>query len=144
MVDKICNFLTNKIKEEDPKIDEEKAEIIHYGIELMVGEIPKIFIMIAIAYLLGVRKTYAPFLFYHITISNLFRWISFKNTHWLYYLYNCYVYRNCIFSTICTIVRRNEIYSYSNYMVLWNNNDYQICTSRYRECTNFSKKRKKK
>ena len=54
MVDKICDFLTNKIRQEDSNIDDEKAEIIHYGVELIVGEIPKIFIMIAIAFLLGV------------------------------------------------------------------------------------------
>ena len=54
MIDKICDFLTNKIKEQNPDIDDEKAEVIHYGVELIVGEIPKIFIMIAIAFLLGI------------------------------------------------------------------------------------------
>ena len=54
MVDKICDFLTKKIRQEDSNIDDEKAEIIHYGVELIVGEIPKFFIMIAIAFLLGV------------------------------------------------------------------------------------------
>ena len=56
MVDKICDFLTNKIREEDGTIDDERAEIIQYGVELIVGEIPKLFIMIAIAILLGVGK----------------------------------------------------------------------------------------
>lgn len=54
MVDHICNFLTNRIRKENPEIDDERAEVIHYGIELIVGEIPKLFIMIGIAFLLGV------------------------------------------------------------------------------------------
>ena len=56
MIDNICNFLTKKIREENPDINDERAEIINYGIQLIVGEIPKIFIMIGIAFLLGVGK----------------------------------------------------------------------------------------
>ena len=54
MIDKICTFLTNRIRKEIPEIDDEKAEIINYGLQNIVGEIPKIFIMLGIAYLLGV------------------------------------------------------------------------------------------
>lgn len=54
MIDKICTFLTNRIRKEMPEIDDEKAEIINYGLQNIVGEIPKIFIMLGIAYLLGV------------------------------------------------------------------------------------------
>lgn len=54
MVDKICNYLTNKIRKESPEIDDERAEVINYGIHLIVGEIPKFFIIMGIAYLLGV------------------------------------------------------------------------------------------
>ncbi len=53
MVDKICDYLTNKIQKEDQEIDDERAEIINYGIHLIVGEIPKFFIIMGIAYLLG-------------------------------------------------------------------------------------------
>lgn len=56
MVDKVCDYLTNKIRKEDPNIDDERAEIINYGIHLIVGEIPKFFIIMGIAYLLGVLK----------------------------------------------------------------------------------------
>lgn len=56
MIDKICETLTNKIKIENPDIDEERAEIINYGLHLIIGEIPKFFIIIAIAFLLGVGK----------------------------------------------------------------------------------------
>ena len=58
MVDKICNYLTNKIKKQMPNVDEERAEIINYGIHIIVGELPKTFIFIAIAALLGVLKEF--------------------------------------------------------------------------------------
>ena len=56
MIDKICLFLTNKIRKEMPEIDDERAEVIKYGLLLLIGEIPKVFIMLAIAYFLGVFK----------------------------------------------------------------------------------------
>ncbi len=39
-----------------PEIDDERAEVINYGLQLVIGEIPKTFIIIAIAYGLGVLK----------------------------------------------------------------------------------------
>ncbi len=56
MIDKICMFLTNKMKKEMPDIDDERAEVINYGLQIILGEIPKIFIMLGIAYLLGAFK----------------------------------------------------------------------------------------
>jgi len=58
MVDKICDYLTNKIRKQMPDVDEERAEIINYGIHLIVGEIPKTFVFIAIAAILGVLKEF--------------------------------------------------------------------------------------
>lgn len=54
MVDKFCDYFTNKIRMESPEIDDERAEVINYGIHLIVGEIPKFFIIMGVAYLLGV------------------------------------------------------------------------------------------
>lgn len=56
MIDKICTFLTNKIRKEMPEIDDERAEVIYYGLQNIVGEIPKVFIMLGIAYALGIFK----------------------------------------------------------------------------------------
>ena len=56
MIDKICLFLTNKIRKEDPSIDDERAEVINYGLQIIIGEVPKTFIMLAVAYILGVFK----------------------------------------------------------------------------------------
>ena len=49
MIDKICEFLTKQIRKEMPEVDDEKAEVINYGLQNVVGEIPKIFITLGIA-----------------------------------------------------------------------------------------------
>lgn len=56
MIDKICMFLTNKIRKEMPDIDDERAEVINYGLQNIIGEIPKIFITLGIAYIFGIFK----------------------------------------------------------------------------------------
>lgn len=56
MIENICNILTQKIRKEMPEVDDERAEVINYGLQLVIGEIPKIFIMIAIAFLLGIGE----------------------------------------------------------------------------------------
>lgn len=56
MIDKICMFLTNRIRKEMPDIDEEKAEVINYGLKNIIGEIPKTFLVLIIAYFLGILK----------------------------------------------------------------------------------------
>lgn len=53
MIDKICEYLTNKIRKQMPEIDDEKAEVINYGIQLIVGEIPKILLMFGLGIILG-------------------------------------------------------------------------------------------
>ena len=52
LIEKICNFLTSKIQKEMPEVDEERAEVINYGLQLVIGEIPKIFIIFILAYIL--------------------------------------------------------------------------------------------
>ena len=54
MVDEICNRLTLRIRKEIPDVDDERAEIINYGLQLLIGEIPKTLIIIGIAWILGV------------------------------------------------------------------------------------------
>ena len=56
MIDKFCTFLTNKIRKEMPEIDDERAEIIMYGLQNIIGELPKGIIILHIAYLIGVFK----------------------------------------------------------------------------------------
>ncbi len=54
MIDKFCDYLTIKIRKENPDIDDERAEVINYGIHLIIGEIPKFFIIMGVALLLGI------------------------------------------------------------------------------------------
>ena len=56
MIDKICAKLTQKIRKEMPEIDDERAEIIMYGLQIIIGEIPKGIIILVIAYFLGIFK----------------------------------------------------------------------------------------
>ena len=56
MIDKICAYLTKKIRKEMPEIDDERAEIIMYGLQNIIGELPKGLIIYAIAYVLGIFK----------------------------------------------------------------------------------------
>ncbi len=54
MIDKICKNLTNKIRKKMPEINDERAEIIQYGLQLMIGEIPKLILLIIIAIILKI------------------------------------------------------------------------------------------
>lgn len=56
MIDKITESLTYKIRKNMPEIDDERAEIINFGLQILIGEIPKLFIMLLLAYILGVFK----------------------------------------------------------------------------------------
>lgn len=54
MIDKVCDHLTNKIRKENSEIDDERAEVINYGLHLLLGELPKFAIIFGIAYLFGI------------------------------------------------------------------------------------------
>lgn len=54
MVKKICMFLINRIKKEMPDISSEREEAIEYGLELIVGELPKMILLVVIAFILKI------------------------------------------------------------------------------------------
>lgn len=56
MIEKLCNKLTRKIQNKMPEVDDERAEVINYGLQLVIGEIPKTFALLTIAYAFGVLK----------------------------------------------------------------------------------------
>ena len=56
MINRFCEYLTKRIRKKMPDIDDENAEVILYGLQLMFGEVPKLFIMAGIAWVLGVFK----------------------------------------------------------------------------------------
>lgn len=49
MVETICNKLTLQIRKKVPEVDDERAEIINYGLQLIIGELPKSLIIFLIA-----------------------------------------------------------------------------------------------
>ena len=54
MIEKICMFLTKKIQKEMPEIDQERAEVINYGLQLVIGEIPKFFLIFLASYFMRI------------------------------------------------------------------------------------------
>lgn len=56
MIDKFCDFLLEKIRKEIPEMSEEKADVIYYGLQNLVGEVPKMVILLGLAYFLGILK----------------------------------------------------------------------------------------
>lgn len=72
MIDKICDFLTNKIRNKMPEITDERAEAINFGLQLLIGEIPKTFVFILVAWLLGVLKEF------FITVLVIFPYRAFS------------------------------------------------------------------
>ena len=40
MIDKITESLTCKIRKKMPEIDDERAEVINFGLQILIGEIP--------------------------------------------------------------------------------------------------------
>ena len=49
LIEKICNALTKRIRKEMPEVDDERAEVINYGLQLVIGEIPKLFLIFFIS-----------------------------------------------------------------------------------------------
>ena len=56
MIDRFCEYLTNKIRKEMPDVDDDRAEVIKYGLQIMLGEVPKFFLLALIAWVLGIFK----------------------------------------------------------------------------------------
>lgn len=54
MIEKFCNYIVAKMRKKIPDMTDEKAEIILYGLQLIIGEIPKLFIMFGLSFLLGI------------------------------------------------------------------------------------------
>ena len=54
MIDKFCDWITNKIKQNVDNIDEEKELVINFGVRLIFGELPKILLLFIIGFLLGI------------------------------------------------------------------------------------------
>lgn len=54
MIDKICEIITKRIRKQMPEIDNQRAEVIMYGLQLIIGEIPKILLLFVTAIMLKI------------------------------------------------------------------------------------------
>lgn len=54
MIERICESLTKKIQEQMPEVDNERAEAIKYGLEIIIGEIPKLILLVVVAIILKI------------------------------------------------------------------------------------------
>ena len=116
MIDKICMFLTNRIRQEIPDIDDEKAEIINYGLQNIIGEIPKTFLVLIIAYFLGIWKE---------TLITFLLMIPYKSVSGGFHLKT---HLGCIIGTttfycgipvLSKFIILNEIWKYTLITIIW-------------------------
>lgn len=54
MIEKFCNYVVEKMRKQMPEIDDEKAEILAYGIQLILGEFPKMILLFVLGFVLGI------------------------------------------------------------------------------------------
>ena len=81
MIDKFCNWLTEKIKRKMPEMDEEKEAIIKFGVILLFGEIPKILALFLIGFLLKIGW-YSLLMYFLIAPYRTFTGGFHLKTHW--------------------------------------------------------------
>lgn len=116
MIDKICAFLTRKIREEMPDIDDEKAEVINYGLQNLFGEIPKTFIMLFVAYVLGIFE-WALFTFVALFIYKGASGGVHLKTHIGCIIFTCTFY--CIIPFISKFIVMSKIVKYIVVGLVW-------------------------
>ena len=116
MIDKICAFLTQKIREEMPDIDDEKAEVINYGLQNLLGEIPKTFIMLFVAYILGIFE-WSLFTFLALLIYKGASGGVHLKTHIGCIIFTCTFY--CIIPFISKFIVMSQIVKYIVIALVW-------------------------
>ena len=117
MIDKFCNYLLRKIRNQMPEIDDERAEVILYGIQLLVGEIPKVFLMFGIGFILGL---------WWQTLLAFFLLLPYKVCSGGFHLkthLGCFISTNLIYcgnAYISTVFNfTNEIFKYITIIAIW-------------------------
>ena len=117
MIDKFCEYLTQKIRKQMPEIDDERAEAILYGIQLIIGEIPKIFLMFALGIKLGL---------WWQTLLAFFLILPYKACSGGFHLkthLGCFICTNIVYcgnALISTIFNfPSEMYKYITAIAIW-------------------------
>lgn len=81
MIDKFCNWITEKIKGKIPEIDDEKEAIINFGVFLLFGEIPKILTLFILGFLLQIGW-YSVTIYFLLAPYRSFTGGFHLKTHW--------------------------------------------------------------
>ena len=116
MLEKLCTFLTQKMREENPDIDEERAEAINFGLQNLFGEIPKTFVMLFIAYILGIFQ-WSLFTFLALYIYKGASGGVHLKTHIGCLLFTCTFY--CIIPFISKYIVMTDIIKYMVILSVW-------------------------
>lgn len=53
MIEKFCNYILSKMKKKMPEITDEQGEAILYGLQLLIGEAPKMILLFGISFIFG-------------------------------------------------------------------------------------------
>lgn len=81
MIDKFCNWITEKIKGKMPEIDEEKELVINFGVRILFGEMPKIIALFILGFLLQIGW-YSLLMYFLIAPYRTFTGGFHLKTHW--------------------------------------------------------------
>lgn len=53
LIEKFCNYILSKMKKKMPEITDEQGEAILYGLQLLIGEAPKMILLFGISFIFG-------------------------------------------------------------------------------------------
>ena len=104
MKKKFMNSSINKIRNKYPEYDEEKLEVIEYGLETLYITITKTVVIFSLAFILGIfKEVFMILLFYNILRTTAFGMHAKKSSH-------CYIISSILFigmGLICRYVNIN-------------------------------------
>ena len=131
MIDKFCSYIVEKMRKKMPDMTDEKAEIIMYGLQLLIGELPKMFILLGLSFILGIGW-YMIFT-YLVTIP--YRAVSggfHLHSHLGCILGTCiFYYGNILISKFLVLDNIQKYILIGLSLIFRNINGKYVCTSRY-------------
>ena len=104
-------FSINRIRKKYPEYDDDKLEVIEYGLEALYITITKTIVMFSIALLLGiVKEVFLVILFYNIIRTTAFGMHAKKSSH-------CYIISGVLFVGMGLICKYVPISIYVKYII---------------------------
>ena len=111
MKKKFLEFSIKRIKKKYPEYDDDKLEVIEYGLEALYITITKTIVMFSIALLLGiVKEVFLVILFYNIIRTTAFGMHAKKSSH-------CYIISGVLFVGMGLICKYVPISIYVKYII---------------------------